>query len=104
MAIASRGLKNIRTLTRRVDQRAQSYRSYMQITCLEMEKARRNAERRGASQRIAEIDARIQEIETEKQTLLGALDGPRRGSAVRQGSVEARPQPRQSGAGFRVRY
>ena len=32
----------------------------MQISCLEMEKARRDMERKSASQRIALIDARIQ--------------------------------------------
>ena len=58
MAITSRGLKNIRTLSRRVDQRAQSHRTYMQITCLEMEKSRRGAERRTTSVRLAEIVGR----------------------------------------------
>jgi len=104
MAITSRGLKNIRTLSRRVDQRAQSHRTYMQITCLEMEKARRGAERRAATTRVAEIDARIQEIEEEKQTLLRLLDGPCPATAVPRGAVEAKPQPRKRGSEFRVRY
>ena len=41
MAIPTKGINNIRTLSGRVDQLSLPYRSYMQITCLEMEKARR---------------------------------------------------------------
>jgi hypothetical protein len=104
MAIANRGLKNIRTLSRRVDARAQSHRTYMQITCLEMEKARRASERRSASLRVAEIDARIREIEAEKQMLFSSLDGPIPSSAARRGAVEVSPQVRRVGSGFRVRY
>ena len=50
----------IRTLSGRVDQLSLPYRSYMQITCLEMEKARRDMEHKSASQRIALIDARLE--------------------------------------------
>jgi len=39
MAVPTKGLTNIRTLSGRVDQVSLPYRSYMQITCLEMEKA-----------------------------------------------------------------
>jgi hypothetical protein len=59
MAIPNKGLNQIRTLFGRVDQFSLPYRSYMQITCLEMERARRNSERKSASQRVALIDARI---------------------------------------------
>jgi hypothetical protein len=104
MAVASRGLKNIRTLSRRVDARAQSHRTYMQITCLEMEKARRASERKSASLRIAEIDARIHEIEAEKQTLISSLDGACPSTAARRGAVEVSPPVRRIGSGFRVRY
>ena len=104
MAITSRGLKNIRTLSRRVDERAQSHRTYMQITCLEMEKSRRSAERRTTNLRLAEIDTRIREIEAEKQKLFQALDGPRPADTAPRGAVEARPQPRKGASGFRVRY
>jgi len=104
LAITSRGLKNIRTLSRRVDERAQSHRTYMQITCLEMEKSRRGAERRTTSVRLAEIDARMHEIEVEKQKLFQSLDGPRPAVAAPRGAVEARPQPRKRGSEFRVRY
>src|SRR5512140_3967161 len=104
MAISTRGLKNIRTLSRRVDQGALPYRTYMQITCLEMERARRGAERRAASQRIAELDARIREIEEEKQALLQKIPGSFPKSSMRQASIETKVQPPKGVAGFRVRY
>src|SRR5664280_2944886 len=72
MAIPTKGLNNIRTLSGRVDQVSLPYRSYMQVTCLEMEKARRNMERKSASQRIALIDARLDQIEQAKQEMLQA--------------------------------
>lgn len=104
MAILSRGLKNIPTLSRRVDQRALPHRTYMQITCLEMEKARRGAERKAASRRIAELDARIREIEEEKQALLQKIPGSFPKNSMRQASIETKAQPPKGGAGFRVRY
>jgi hypothetical protein len=99
-----RGLKNIRTLSRRVDQRALSYRSYMQITCLEMEKSRRGVERNAASRRITEVDARLKEIEEEKQALLRGIAGSSPKSSMRQTSLEIKAEPRRGADGFRVRY
>jgi hypothetical protein len=90
MAIPVRGLRGLRTLSGRADQTAEPYRAYMQITCLEMERARRGAERRSANQRIAEIDARMAEIEREKRELL------RR--------IEQRGEPRLAAGRFKVRY
>ena len=97
MAIPTKGVNNIRTLSGRVDQVSLPYRSYMQITCLEMEKARRNMERKSASQRIALIDARLEQIEKAKQELIQAVKhaGPR-------GILK--PAPRRSAGGFKIRY
>ena len=66
MAIPSRGLNNIHTLAGRGDQLRIPYRCYMQITCLEMEKARRGAERRSAMERVEIIDKRIACIEIQE--------------------------------------
>ena len=77
MAIPKRGLTNIRTQAGRVDQMRIPYRSYMQITCLEMEKERRGSERRSAMERVAAIDARLLTIEQEKAGLLAQLGSPR---------------------------
>lgn len=103
MAVSSRGLKSIRTLSSRVDPSALSYRAYMRITCLEMEKVRRSAERKSAAQRIAEIDGRLREIDKEKHELLEAVHaGPKASS--RLPGIEVKPAPYRRAAGFRIRY
>jgi len=76
----------------------------MQITCLEMERARRNMERKSASQRVALIDARIQEIEKAKLELLQAVDGSGRSTMVRLPGLELKPTPRCNTGGFKIRY
>ena len=104
MAIPTKGLNSIRTLSGRVDQAALPYRSYMQITCLEMEKARRDMERKSASQRIALIDARLDEIEKAKQELLQALATSGQGVPRRLPGLDLKPTPRRSAGGFKIRY
>ena len=79
MPIPVRGLRNLRTLSGRVDKVPAPYRAYMQITCLEMERARRGAERRSAGRRIVEIDTRMAEIEEEKREILSLLAQDRAG-------------------------
>lgn len=73
-----RGLQDIRTLEGWVDLANQPYRAFMKITCLEMEKARREKERESALRRVENIDERLREIELEKANLmkvLGVSDG-----------------------------
>ena len=93
MAIPTKGLNQIRTLSGLADQLSLPYRSYMQITCLEMERARRNMERKSASQRIALIDARVQEIEKAKQDLLQAVAGSGRRVPACLPGLEPKPAP-----------
>jgi len=50
-----------------------AYRSYMQITCLEMERRGATWSAKSASRRILLIDARLDEIEKAKQDLLRAV-------------------------------
>ena len=104
MAIPTRGLNQIRTLSGRADQLSIPYRSYMQITCLEMERARRNMEHKSASLRIALIDARIGEIEKSKQDLLDGLATS--GDRVPTRLLGATPKaaPRRNTGGFKIRY
>lgn len=104
MAIPTKGLNNIRTLSGRVDQVSLPYRSYMQITCLEMEKARRNMERKSASQRIALIDARLDQIERAKQEMLQAVAASGQGVPAHVPGLELKPAPRRSAGGFKIRY
>lgn len=90
MPIPIRGLRNVRTLSGRADRTPAPYRAYMQITCLEMERARRGAERRSADRRIAEIDARMVEIEEEKREILRLLAEGDRGHRPLPGRLKIR--------------
>jgi hypothetical protein len=104
MAIPTKTLNHIRTLSGRVDQLSLPYRGYMQITCLEMERARRNMERKSASQRIALIDARLDQIEKDKQQMLHALTASGQGTPARLPGLDPKPAPRRSAGGFKIRY
>jgi hypothetical protein len=108
MAIPIRGLTNIRTLAGRADQLRVPYRCYMQITCMEMEKARRGAERRSAMERVAAIDRRLACIELEKEAALMRImesPGPSKVAARgRQRPASKTPSPAPAGSGFRIRY
>ena len=104
MAIPRRGLNNIRTLSGKVDQVALPYRAYMQVTCLEMEKARRDRERESANKRVREIDSRLREIAREQQQLLHAVAHPSKAALSRLPGMEMKPSPPRSAGGFRIRY
>ena len=101
-----RGLQDIRTLSGRVDQTSFAYKAYMKVACLEMEKVRRGKERDSASHRIANIDARLAEVEDEKASLLQAqaeLDKGRPTDA-RDSGAKPEPPPARSTRGLRLRY
>jgi hypothetical protein len=104
MAIPAKGVNQIRTLSGRVDQLSLPYRAYMQITCLEMEKARRGMERKSASRRIAQVDARLEQIEKSKQELLQAVTPSGQRVPGRLPGLDLRPAPRRSAGGFKIRY
>ena len=107
MAIPRKGLREIRTLAGRQDRAHRPYQAYMQITCLEMEKARRRSERKTALQRIASLDARLRQIEAEKAALLRGLEERNPGNGGKSAGVpnlEPKPSQRRSAGGFRLRY
>jgi ppGpp synthetase/RelA/SpoT-type nucleotidyltranferase len=104
MAIPAKGLNQIRTLSGRTDQLSVPYRSYMQISCLEMERARRNMERKSASQRIEFLDARIKEIEKSKQELLQAVAALSEKVPVRQPESRLESASQHNTSGFKIRY
>ena len=83
------------------------YQAYMQVTCLEMEKARRGSERKSALQRIANLDARLKEIEAEKASLLGGLEERNAGNGGKSTGVPnlaLKPSLRRGTGGFKLRY
>jgi len=98
----SKGLRDIRTHSGKVDQLAIPHMAYMNISCLEMEKARREKERSSALNRINNIEQRLREIETEKDSLLRGLgerkDAPLRKTPVSKDSVTT------AKTGFKIRY
>ena len=75
MPIPLRGLRTIRTLAGKVDLVVVPHRAHLQIACLELEKARRTTERTSALRRMAELDARLKEIDAEQAQ---AAPGPGR--------------------------
>lgn len=116
MAIPRRGLNSIRTLAGHVDQLRVPYRCYMHITCLEMEKERRGAERRSAMARVEAIDRRMAAIALEKEEALNHIQGVS-GPAKRTAPSTPAPSRRRgfsstppasgtptSGTGFQIRY
>jgi hypothetical protein len=100
-----RGLRDIQTLSGQTDEASLPHRAYMQLACLELEKARRKTERSSTLQRLNKIDARIQEIETEqiavRRSMPGGADNPGGGAAG------DRPNPAPSRGkkrAFKIRY
>ncbi len=69
-----RSVKDLHTRPRATDQVVAPYQAYMAITALEMERSRRQTERRNLLARLQGLDARLQSIDTEKATLLARLE------------------------------
>ena len=101
MGIPRKTMRDIRTLSGKVDRIANPYMAYMQITCLEMEKARKGREKASALQRVEALDGRLRDIEAEKTSLLRAL--AERG-AVGAPSAGSNPTAPRSARGFKLRY
>jgi len=81
--------------------------AYMKISCLEMEKARREKEKASSETRIRNIDGRLAQIETEKAGILVRL-GERcpetspqaAGHSTRPGQITIGDKKK----GFKIRY
>jgi len=70
--IPSRGLSGLRTLTGRNAGPVPRYKAYLQISFLELERARHSQEIRTAQARVERMLDRCREIETEKAAILAA--------------------------------
>ena len=101
MSIPRRGLREIRTLSGRAEHGVLPYKAYMQITCLEMEKLRRQREKNNATLRIRNLDARLMEIEAGKEALLRAVGERNIGKPTGAGARSSQPT---STGGLRLRY
>lgn len=107
MAIPPRNLKSlqdIRTHAGRVDEAAIPYKAYMKMSCLEMEKFRKERERKSAMTRVNNIDKRFREIEAEKAVILTHLGKASESKRKDPEKVESEPPVRHPPNGFRLRY
>ena len=103
MPVPRRTLRDIRTLAGRVDRIANPYMAYMQITCLEMEKARKGRERASALHRVETLNARLREIDAQTTALLHALAERGAAPALTPPSPGSRPAPH-ARSGLTLRY
>jgi hypothetical protein len=76
----------------------------MQIACLEIEKTRRASERTTARRRVAELDARLREIEAEEAALFQRLAERSKGRRADALGADLRPAPARTANAFRIRY
>jgi hypothetical protein len=104
MPVPLRGLRTIRTLAGRVDRVCVPHRAHLQIACLEIEKARRTAERTSACRRVAELDARLRAIEAEEAGLLQRLADHRKGKGVDWRGAGVGLALRPTAGALRIRY
>lgn len=97
MAVPRRGLQDIRTITGRVRKATLPHEAYLRISHIEMEKARKLQESEKARQLMADISARLQEIEAEKDVLLQEM-------GEREVSQLTHQRPPRSRSGFKIKY
>jgi hypothetical protein len=100
-----RGFKDIRTGSGSVGRTLAPHEIHMRLCVLEMEKARRNAEKESALAWVKAIDARFEEIEAERRDLLEVLSS--QGITIlapcKPGKASGEAQ-NSGGKGFRIAY
>ncbi len=104
MARLKRSLIDIRTLSGRVDYASIPYRTYLKVSCLEMEKARLGKETDSLTQRMSNIKVRLEEIEAEERDLLERGDEIARDRRGTVAEPQAEPTSRKSRPTFRLKY
>ena len=113
MAIPARGMKDIRTHLGGNPGQREAYQLFMEISGLEMERARRQKERVSALRQVEKIETRFSEIDARKAKLLLEADssrskgpaGPaerREAEKVRREAALSRTAP--AAHGFRIKY
>lgn len=101
-ATCKKGLSDIPTFSGRMGQNNNPSRTYMQITCLEMEKIRLNKEQECAQRRINIITGRLAQIEQEKAALLCSLQEQRADRSIV--SVRTKKASGELRGGFKLKY
>ncbi|MBU4354452.1 MAG: hypothetical protein KJ822_03795 [Proteobacteria bacterium] len=77
-------------------------KAYQRLAFIELEKKRRDKDKKRASQLMADIETNLQEIEAERALLLKGLKLP--GLEEGNPNLQTQPGPRHSSGGFKVRY
>ena len=97
-----RGLADLRTLAGLADRQPQSYKAYLRVSFLELERARHGQEIATARQRLAFLVARCREIDAEKSEILGGSGAlpPSQPAEGPRGRLSVQPGKR----GFRLAY
>ncbi|MGD0517273.1 MAG: hypothetical protein ABSA26_07020 [Thermoguttaceae bacterium] len=70
---SNKHLHDIRTLSDRVSDAEKPQRKFIKLAILELEKVRRNKEKRKASEQLLHLDKRLAEIEQEQGRLIEAV-------------------------------
>jgi hypothetical protein len=101
--LPSRGLADLRTLGGLADRQPQSYKSYLRVSFLELERARHGQEIATARRRLAFLVARCAEIDAEKSEILaGTGMAPPQSESVETPGA-GRPDQAEK-RGFRLAY
>jgi hypothetical protein len=101
-----RGVQDIKTHSGCAGEGALSYKSYMKISILEMEKFRKGKEKQSALDKIAQIDKRFSEIEVEQRAIFAALEanGVRHPSLPDVTDPSTMVAPRTKTGSFKIKY
>ena len=98
-----RGLANLRTLAGLADRQPQSYKAYLRVSFLELERARHGQEIVTAQRRLAFLVARCREIDAEKSGILAGSGAAPPSSQSPKAAPTGRPGQSEK-RGFRLAY
>lgn len=104
MPIPIRGLRTLRTLAGKVSRTVVPHRAHLQIACLEIEKSRWTTERTNELRRLAELDARLREIEAEQAALMQGLTDRNKSKQNTAPGAGLRSTRATSGVPFKIKY
>jgi hypothetical protein len=98
-----RGLANLRTLAGLADRQPQSYKAYLRVSFLELERARHGQEIVTVHHRLAFLVARCREIDAEKAAILAGSSAAPGSSQSSEAAPTGRPG-QSANRGFRLAY
>ena len=100
---ARRGLANLRTLAGLADRQPQSYKAYLRVSFLELERTRHGQEIVTAQRRLAFLVTRCREIDAEKSAILAGSGVTPQSSQSSESAPAGRPG-QAAKPGFRLAY